>query len=174
MSETPEIYRIASIGRGYLAVMAHPASKGSPEIAIAALAAAGVKQVVSLLETGEARALGLEREAELVGLHSMRFLSSPIPDMGLPGSIDEFAGLSHQLHLQIESGTNTLLHCRGGIGRSGLLAAGVLLHEGLDAQQAFAEVARKRGRQVPETPRQGAWLTANHAAIVALSQVGTG
>jgi protein-tyrosine phosphatase len=170
MSDVPEVHRIDTIGQGYLAVMAQPASVGDLEVAIAALAAQGIQQVVSLLEPGEALTLGLEREAELVGQHSMRFLSFPIPDMGLPGSIDAFARLSRQLYLQIESGTNTLVHCRGGIGRSGLLAAAVLLQGGLAVQQAFTKVARKRGRQVPETSGQGTWLATNHAAIVAVTQ----
>jgi protein-tyrosine phosphatase len=170
MSEVPDIYRIASIGQGYLAVMAHPASAGDLDANIAALATQGIQQVVSLLEIEEARKLGLQREAELVGQHSMRFRSLPIADMGLPGSVDEFARLSRQLHCEIESGSNCLIHCRGGIGRSGLLAAAVLLHGGMGVQQALAEVARKRDRQVPETSEQGAWLVANHAAIAALTQ----
>ena len=170
MSAVPDIYRIASIGQGYLAVMAHPASGGDLDASIAALAAQDIHQVVSLLEIEEAQMLGLEPEAGLVDRHSMRFLSFPIPDMGLPGSIDEFARLSWQLYRQVESGTNSLIHCRGGIGRSGLLAAAVLLHEGLEVEQALAEVARKRARQVPETSEQGAWLIANCAAIVAVTQ----
>ena len=167
MSEVPDIYRIASIGQGYLAVMAHPASAGDLEAAIAALSAQDIQQVVSLLETEEAQTLGLEREAELVKQLSMSFLSFPIADMGLPGSTDKFARLSRRLYRQIEAGTNSLVHCRGGIGRSGLLAAAVLLHGGLEVQQALAEVARKRARQVPETSEQGAWLAANHTAIIA-------
>jgi protein-tyrosine phosphatase len=170
MSDVPDIYRIASIGEGYLAVMPHPASAGDLDASIGALAAQGIRQVVSLLESKEAQMLGLEREAELVVQHSMRFLSFPIPDMGLPGSIDEFGRLSRQLHREIGSGSSTLVHCRGGIGRSGLLAAAILLQEGLEVQQALAEVARKRVRRVPETSEQGAWLVANHAAIVAVTQ----
>ncbi len=170
MNAGVEIYPIDSIGRGTLAIMAQPASQGELQPAIAAIAARGIHQVVSLLESAEVRLLGLEHEAELVNAASMQFLSFPITDMGLPGSSEAFAGLAWQLYQQIEAGSNVVIHCRGGIGRSGLLAAAVLLHAGFEVPQAFAEVARKRGRQVPETVEQGNWLAENQAAIVAVSR----
>lgn len=174
MSRAVEIYPIDSIGRGSLAIMAHPASHGDLESAIAAIASSDIQQIVSLLASAEVRLLGLEHEAELVNAASMQFLSFPVTDMGLPGSSEAFAGLAWQLYQQIEAGSNVVIHCRGGIGRSGLLAAAVLLHDGFEVQQALAEVTRKRGRQVPETAQQGDWLAKNHAAIVALSQSDAG
>jgi len=44
------------------------------------------------------------------------------------------------------------------------------MHEGRDAQQAFAHVARRRGMPVPETSDQGSWLEANQSAITAGAQ----
>ena len=67
---------------------------------------------------------------------------------------------------QIDAGANLLVHCHAGIGRSGLLAAGILLHCNLNPQQAFAHVSKMRGVRVPETPEQEDWLINNHAAIV--------
>jgi protein-tyrosine phosphatase len=159
------LFKIESIGKGFIAIMAHPGSEQDAASAIAALARDGIRQVVSLLEPAEAAALGLEGEAQLVAAQSMRFVSFPIPDMGLPASVCAFAGLAQKLHRQVDAGDNTLLHCRGGIGRSGLLAAAVLLHCGMDPRQACERVTRMRGLHVPETPEQGAWLLANQAAI---------
>jgi hypothetical protein len=51
------------------------------------------------------------------------------------------------------------------LGRSGLLAAAVLMHAGRDARQAFALVASRRGLPLPETRAQGSWLAANQSAI---------
>ena len=86
MSAGVEIYPIGAIGRGSLAVMAHPSIHADLESTIAAIAARGIHQVVSLLEPAEVRLLGLEHEAELVIAESMQFLSFPVADMGLPGS----------------------------------------------------------------------------------------
>jgi len=161
------LFKIESIGKGFIAIMAYPGKEQDAAAAIAALARDGIRQVVSLLEPAEAQALGLEREAQLVAAESMTFISLPIPDMGLPASVRAFAGLARDLYRQVDAGDNTLLHCRGGVGRSGLLAAAVLLHCGMDPRQACERVTRLRGVRVPETPEQGAWLLANHAAITA-------
>jgi len=159
------IYRIDAIGAGTLAIAAHPASGADAAARIAEIAASGIDQVISLLEPAEARSLGLQQEAELVRAQAMEFCSFPIPDLGLPVSLDAFAQLSRRLYRRIHAGGHTLIHCRAGVGRSGLLAAAVLMCEGRDARQAFARVARRRGVPVPETSAQGAWLAANQAAI---------
>ena len=167
MTTAVRLFRIDSIGKGYLAVTAQPAQNGDAEMSIRDMAMQDIHQVVSLLDTVESRALGLEHEAELVSGQSMHFVSYPIPDMGLPVSVGDFARLSLTLFQQIESGVNTLIHCRGGIGRSGLLAAAVLLHGGRNVQQAFAQVSLVRGEAVPETEQQGDWLRVHHESITA-------
>jgi protein-tyrosine phosphatase len=165
MTVQVEVFGIDSIGKGCLAIMAHPASTGSVASTIAEIAALGFHQVVSLLEPAEAEVLGLAQEAELVTAQSMKFVSFAIPDMGLPANSEGFTRLARLLFTEIDAGTNTLIHCRGGIGRSGLLAAAVLLRGGKDVQAAFAQVSLMRGRRVPETAQQGDWLQANHEAI---------
>jgi protein-tyrosine phosphatase len=166
MTNQAEVFRIDTTGKGCLAIMAHPAVTGSVASTIAEIAALGFHQVVSLLEPAEANALGLAEEAELVTAQSMKFISYAIPDMGLPACSEDFTRLAKLLFTEIEAGTNTLIHCRGGIGRSGLLAAAVLLHGGKDVQAAFAQVSLMRGRRVPETAQQGDWLQASHEAII--------
>jgi len=165
MTAVAGIYRVDAIGAGSLTIMAHPASSGDAASRIAEIAASGINQVISLLEPAEAQLLGLQHEGELVNATGMEFVSFPIPDMGLPVSVVEFAQLSRRLYRQAHAGSNSLIHCRAGVGRSGLLAAAVLMHEGRDAQQAFARVARRRGMPVPETSGQGDWLAANQSTI---------
>jgi protein-tyrosine phosphatase len=165
MTNQIEVFRIDSIGKGCLAIMAHPASAGNAAATIAEIAALNFHQVVSLLEPAEADALGLAREAELVTAQSMNYVSFAIPDMNQPACSEDFAQLAQRLFSEIEAGTNTLIHCRGGIGRSGLLAAAVLLIGGRSIQAAFAQVSRIRRMPVPETPQQAAWLQTNLAVI---------
>ncbi len=162
------MFKIESIGEGFIAIMAYPGVDGNAASAIASLARDGVRQVVSLLEPGEARALGLETEVQLVEAESMKFVSFPIPDMGLPASLDDFAGLARDLKHQVEAGENTLVHCRGGIGRSGLLAAAVLSCCGVEARQACEQVTRIRGLRSPETTQQWEWLSAHQATVAGL------
>ncbi len=161
------MYRIDSIGNGYLAVMEYPGLRQSTASAFEEIARQGIEHVVSLLEPAESVMLGLAEEEALVQAASMSFESLPIKDMGLPASLDDFARLSYRIYRRVDSGGSTLIHCRGGLGRSGLLAAAVLLHGGGDVGQAFARVSRGRGQRVPETAEQAEWLQANHAALVA-------
>jgi len=160
------MYKIGSIGAGFVAIMARPSLEADAAASIINIARLGIQQVVSLLEPSEARNLGLDSERAQVKAHGMGFISFPIPDMGLPPSVEDFAQLSKKLFVQVNAGVNTLIHCQAGIGRSGLLVAGVLLHCDMDPQQAFAYASRMRGVRVPETPAQEQWLIANYLSIL--------
>ena len=54
-----EMYRIGSIGQGFVAIMAHPSLEADAPASIVNIARLGIQQVVSLLEPSEARNLGL-------------------------------------------------------------------------------------------------------------------
>lgn len=161
-----EMYKVGTIGKGFFAIMARPSLDENDPESVVNISRLGIKLVVSLLETNEARILGLDAERELAKALGMGFVSFPIPDMGIPTSVEEFASLSKMLMKQVNAGVNTLIHCHAGIGRSGLMAAGILLHCDLDPQQAFAHVSEMRGVRVPETPEQKHWLINNYTAIV--------
>jgi len=161
-----EMYKVGTIGKGFFAIMARPSLEENDPASVVNISRLGIKLVVSLLEANEARTLGLEGERESIKALGMDFVSFPIPDMGIPTSVEKFASLSKMLLKQVNTGSNTLVHCHAGIGRSGLMAAGILLHCDLNPKQAFAHVSKMRGVRVPETPEQEYWLINNHAAIV--------
>lgn len=161
------MYKVGTMGDGFLAIMACPTLDENTPASVANIAKLGIRLVVSLLEPSEARNLGLDAERLEVKAHAMDFISFPIPDMGLPPSVEDFSQMVKLLFTQVNAGVNTLVHCRAGIGRSGLLAAGVLLHTGMDAEEAFAYVSHMRGLRVPETMEQHDWLLANYKTIVA-------
>ena len=165
MSGDVKLYHVDNIGEGILSIMAHPASTGDAATAFSALAAQRVGQVVSLLEASEAVQLGLAREAELARSNDIKFLHFPIADLGSPASIDAFVALARRLYADVHGGVDSVIHCRAGVGRSGLMAAAVLMQDGRDAQQAFARVAKQRGMPLPEAAGQGDWLVAHQAQI---------
>lgn len=55
-------------------------------------------------------------------------------------------------------GEHVVAHCRYGIGRSSVPAAAVLIAEGLDAEDAWQQIAEARGRPVPGTEAQRAFV----------------
>jgi protein-tyrosine phosphatase len=165
-----EMYKIGSIGHGFLAIMGRPYIDPHEPASLLNVSRIGIQQVVSLLEPGEARSLGLDAERFETKALGMGFVSFPIADMGTPASVEDFAEITHTLFRRIDRGINTLVHCRAGIGRSGLFAAGMLLYAGMDAEQAFAHVGKMRGLRVPETLDQHNWLVTNQARIAAIAR----
>jgi protein-tyrosine phosphatase len=119
---------------------------------------AGIDAVVSMLTPDEVEDLDLAAEpAESEG-HGLRFRSFPVDDRAVPASKLEFAGLLTDLSRQLETGQTVAVHCRQGIGRSALVAIGLLIWSGIDVARAIETVAAARGRPVPETPDQLRWV----------------
>lgn len=119
---------------------------------------AGVEMVVSLLEPEEAAQLVLEDEAAAAASSGIAFRAFPIPDRGVPTSKESVAELAGELRDALEKGRSVAVHCRQGIGRSGLIVGGVLVAMGKKPDAALRAVADARGLEVPETTEQRRWL----------------
>ena len=59
-----------------------------------------------------------------------------------------------ELRKDLQDGKHVLVHCRGGVGRTGLICSCVMVTTGLNVPDAISIVSDKRGAQVPETPAQ--------------------
>jgi protein-tyrosine phosphatase len=153
-----EIYWIDTDLAGRLAIMARPRAGDWLEDEIENWRKAGIDCVVSLLELPEVHELGLAEEAGLCRVRQMAFTSFPIPDRRVPSSANEARILIDALHDLIASGKAVAIHCRAGIGRSGMIAASVLKTFGLDVSRAFTLIAEARGVAVPDTAEQQDWV----------------
>ncbi|MEO1035560.1 MAG: protein-tyrosine phosphatase family protein [Pseudomonadota bacterium] len=162
----PSYYEIELIGSGFLAVMAKPVAGEWIDDEFSGLYEAGLRQVVSLLESHEAYELGLSDEQSLCVKHGLRFVSYPIPDRGLPPTVEGFRELTKTIYHESAGGVSTVIHCRAGIGRTGLVAAGVLLHAAFGVEEAFDQISSRRGVEVPDTQEQRDWLRGNFNEIV--------
>ena len=54
----------------------------------------------------------------------------------------------------LEKGANILIHCVGGLGRTGLVSACYLIHQGMSAQDAIDEVRSVRSKRAIESESQ--------------------
>jgi len=122
---------------------------------------AGLDTVVSLLTPDEEEALDLQGEEQYCRDNGLEFRAFPIIDRSVPASDVDAVRLIEQLDADLARGKNILVHCRQGIGRSGLIAAGVLIASGLGPQDAVERVSIARSAPVPETPRQQVWITSD-------------
>jgi protein-tyrosine phosphatase len=154
----PDLFWIPGPWRGRLAAANRP--RGGDWLAdeAAGWLRAGVGVVVSLLERSEAAQLELAHEGEVAALNGIDFIWFPIPDRGVPVSVPLVVSLLKKIVGALEEGKNVAVHCRQGIGRSGMIAAGVLVSSGAGSEKAIEAVSAARGVPIPETPAQLEWL----------------
>lgn len=87
--------------------------------------------MLTLLESPEVQELELLEEQALCEKLGIEFLSFPISDRSVPSSLREAKTLVAGLVAKVQSGVGVGVHCRAGIGRSGLVAGCVLLQLGV-------------------------------------------
>ncbi len=153
-----KLYWIDGTWRGKLAISARPRGGEWLSDEMRSWKSSGVGTVLSLLTPNEEQELDLQeerREAQRIGL---RFVSLPIPDLQVPSSPSEVAAVLDEIGASLSSGHGAVIHCRQGVGRSGLIAACLLMLKGASPDSAVQIVERARGVPVPETPEQRRWI----------------
>jgi protein-tyrosine phosphatase len=153
----PRLYVVPRAGPGRLALMAAPRSAPRLAADVGGLAASGVTDVVCLLPDAELAVLGLADEPELLARNGLRLHRLPVPDFGVPDA-EAAAALAGALTERLAAGASVVVHCRGGVGRSSMVAALVLVREGLGPDDAWRLLGSARGRRVPETREQRAFV----------------
>lgn len=158
MTFSPVIYPVSALGRGQFSLMARPSGGNDLESELRGLKRQDVDHVVSLLETAEAEDLGLADEALLCSQLGLRFTAFPITDFDVPAYRDEALEVVDTLYREISGGAHVVIHCRAGIGRSGLIACALLVRDGMTPGAAMHEASFARGGPVPQTAEQVAWV----------------
>ena len=108
--------------------------------------------LVSLIEDFELNLLqipGLVEKGTALGIHVERF---PIKDVSIPQMDPTIAEVA-KLKAWVEEGKNLVIHCRGGNGRTGLVAACLLIALGKSPGNAIKAVRNQRPKAI-ETKQQ--------------------
>lgn len=102
--------------------------------------------VVTLLEEFELEMLGVTSLPRLIKSRSIRWYHLPIRDVDVPNrSFEEMWYESgQQIKTILFDGGKVLLHCRGGIGRTGTIAARLLVEFGFKPEDAIKLVRKTR------------------------------
>lgn len=149
-------YEIPTDSAGRLAILPRPRGGDWLEADVSIWSQSGIDTVVSLLMPDEVAEFDLANE----GLHcddlGMTFRVFPIPDRGIPGT--GFGQLVQAIVDDLRLGRMVGIHCRQGIGRSGLVALAVLNELGRPIGEAIRIVSDVRGVSVPETQAQRDWI----------------
>jgi ADP-ribosylglycohydrolase/protein-tyrosine phosphatase len=117
--------------------------------------------VVSLVELPEFGLLGVSNFPDEVARLSADWHHLPVVDMQVPDAQFERDWIyhGHVLRQRLQRGGRVLLHCRGGLGRSGMIAARLLVEMGADPEAAIARV-RSAQPDAIETAAQEAHVRA--------------
>lgn len=153
---SPEIYLVGADLPGSLFIMPCPSGDHlSHDIDV--YRTRGVDTVVSMLAQDEAAQLGLADECSACACVGIKFLSSPIKDFGLP-EVLVFDALVQKIAGMLRDGRHIAVHCRAGIGRSGMVTAATLIAMGLECGTAISQVTQARGVPIPDTVEQGKFI----------------
>jgi len=153
-----ELHWVKGPWPGRLVLAARPRGGDWLEDDLGSWKRAGVDIVVSLLTPDEEREFKLEDEGLDAKDQGMTYLSLPIPDRQVPHSEASLNSTLQQMDGALSSGKNVLIHCRQGIGRTGLVAASLLINRGWEPEAAVELLSATRGTPVPETQEQRRWI----------------
>ena len=169
------------IGNGLIGLTFCPGKQGDSlfgapwerdlDLDIAAIDNWGADAALTLIEHHEFALLAVTGLPEAFRAAGIAWHHFPIKDLEVPdeAGLRDWRALSPELHQIIERGGKILIHCRGGLGRAGTMAALMLIERGASASAAIARVREARPGAI-ETEGQTRFLAdqARHSGAQAL------
>jgi protein-tyrosine phosphatase len=119
------------------------------------IAAWGARLVLTLVEPAELVALKVPNLGREVQRRSIEWCHLPIADYSVPTEAFErqWQTDGQRIRMLLRGGADVLVHCKGGLGRAGMIAARLLVELGMAPDEAVREVRRVRKGAI-ETPSQ--------------------
>jgi hypothetical protein len=158
-----EAFSIATVsldGGGRIGICRLPGLSGDLASDVKAVVEWRPAIVVSMTEQAEMDRCGSGRLGAALADAAIEWFHLPIRDYGGLEAEGKAAwpGLAMRLHGILDDGGAVLLHCRGGMGRSGMIALRILVERGEEASRALARLRSARPGAV-ETPAQFLWAS---------------
>lgn len=144
------------VGNGHLGLTLCPGKKGDSVFGAGwdrdlgvdfdMIKAWGAQAVVTLIEDSEFELLSVTGLGDAARARGMDWHHFPIPDLDVPTpkAMEHWRELSPRLHRILENGGRVMVHCRGGLGRAGTIAALLLVERGRPAGEAMTLVRAAR------------------------------
>ena len=160
-----EIATVHLEGGGRIGICPLPGRWAPLEHDLVRIAAWEPRFVLSMTEQAEMDAAGVGQLGDLLQTRRIGWFHLPVRDYGGPSAeqADLWPEVSGQLHACLDSAGSVLVHCRGGMGRSGMIALRLMAERGEDPRKALARLRKARPGAV-ETDDQYAWASAGAEA----------
>jgi protein-tyrosine phosphatase len=133
------------------------------DIDIEAIAQWGAALILTLVEPEELSALKVPDLGSKIQQRNMLWRHLPIADFSVPDEQFEKDWITHgqEIRTLLCEGNDILVHCKGGLGRAGMIAARLLVELGNEPEEAITKVRQAR---------KGAIETAAQLALVRQAQ----
>lgn len=112
-----------------------------------------VSHLLCLLPQAELESVGVPDLVARARAHGLQVRHHPVRDQGVPAP-GELRLTLDWLHAAVAAGGRVVVHCMGGLGRSGLVAACALVDRGLGPDEAMARVRASRDPRAVESREQ--------------------
>lgn len=135
--------------------------RGALDADLAAIVAWRARALVTLVEPFELTLLGVEDLGERAAAHGLAWWHLPVIDGTAPGTAFEprWSEAGPALHRRLGADERVVVHCHAGMGRSGAVAARLLVERGVSPEQAIITIRRARPGAI-ENDEQVRWVLA--------------
>lgn len=159
----PFVIAALPCGPGTLALCPLPGRDGGFAPDLAQIVGFAPDLVVSLTETAEMADLGAAGLPQALARAGIGWRHFPVADFGTPPPGADWCGVATEAQGALARGGRVLVHCRGGLGRSGMAVLRLMIEAGEDPDAALARLRAIRPGAV-ETAAQEHWARARSGA----------
>ena len=150
MTEKPfEVYEFAGFSAGVLAICPEPVE----ESAFTEISDWNADVIVTMTSVEE---FARDDFAAKISQTAAQWMQAMVTDFGVPDS--DFSVVIARLLTILNNNGRVLIHCKGGQGRSGMLAMRLLVEQGEPAIDALSRIRKVRANAV-ETIQQEQWAS---------------